>query len=420
MSRSVLVVGGGGREHALCRSLSQSESISDVHVSPGNAGTLNYATNHSVSASDVDGLVSLSRSLGVDFVVVGPEAPLCDSIADILLSHGIPCFGPQAVHAELEGSKLFAKEAMRRADVPTADYVVLDSRSDIESALSSYSDNPWVIKRDVLAGGKGVVVTTNLSEAVEFINDSIKTDGHVLLESFLPGEEASMLVVMDASGFVCLPPSQDHKRVRDGDKGLNTGGMGAYCPAPVVTEEIHQKVLERIVKPMHESLSAMDVPYRGVLYVGLMIDENGDPFVVEFNVRFGDPECQVTLPLIASDVGELLYAASTDSLETSSVSFHDMHCLTVVLASEGYPQSAVKGRIILGAERTGDSDGAWVSHAGTGTDDSNRLISTGGRVLATTSIASSLAEARANSYQRMETISLQGSHHRNDIGHRAL
>ena len=420
MSRSVLVVGGGGREHALCRSLSQSESISDVHVSPGNAGTLNYATNHSVSASDVEGLVSLSRSLGVDFVVVGPEAPLCDSIADILLSHGIPCFGPQAVHAELEGSKLFAKEAMRRADVPTADYVVLDSRSDIESALSSYSDNPWVIKRDVLAGGKGVVVTTNLSEAVEFINDSIKTDGHVLLESFLPGEEASMLVVMDASGFVCLPPSQDHKRVWDGDKGLNTGGMGAYCPAPVVTEEIHQKVLERIVKPMHESLSAMDVPYRGVLYVGLMIDENGDPFVVEFNVRFGDPECQVTLPLIASDVGELLYAASTDSLETSSVSFHDMHCLTVVLASEGYPQSAVKGRIILGAERTGDSDDAWVSHAGTGTDDSNRLISTGGRVLATTSIASSLAEARANSYQRMETISLQGSHHRNDIGHRAL
>ena len=420
MSRSVLVVGGGGREHALCRSLSQSESISDVHVSPGNAGTLNYATNHSVSASDVDGLVSLSRSLGVDFVVVGPEAPLCDSIADILLSHGIPCFGPQAVHAELEGSKLFAKEAMRRADVPTADYVVLDSRSDIESALSSYSDNPWVIKRDVLAGGKGVVVTTNLQEAIEFINDSIQTDGHVLLESFLPGEEASMLVVMDASGFVCLPPSQDHKRVWDGDKGLNTGGMGAYCPAPVVTEEIHQKVLERIVKPMHESLSAMDVPYRGVLYVGLMIDENGDPFVVEFNVRFGDPECQVTLPLIASDVGELLYAASTDSLETSSVSFHDMHCLTVVLASEGYPQSAVKGRIILGAERTGDSDDAWVSHAGTGTDDSNRLISTGGRVLATTSIASSLAEARANSYQRMETISLQGSHHRNDIGHRAL
>ena len=420
MSRSVLVVGGGGREHALCRSLSQSESISDVHVTPGNAGTKNYATNHSVPASDVDGLVSLSRSLNVDFVVVGPEAPLCDSLADILLSHEIPCFGPQALHAELEGSKLFAKEAMRRADVPTADYLVLDSTSDIESALSSYSDNPWVIKRDVLAGGKGVVVTTNLPEAIEFINDSIQTDGHVLLESFLPGEEASMLVVMDASGFVCLPPSQDHKRVWDGDKGLNTGGMGAYCPAPVVTETIHQKVIERIVKPMHESLSGMDIPYRGVLYVGLMIDENGDPFVVEFNVRFGDPECQVTLPLIASDVGELLYAAATDSLESSSVSFHDMHCLTVVLASEGYPQSAVKGRIILGAERAGDSDDAWVSHAGTGTDDSNRLISTGGRVLATTAIASSLAKARAHSYQRMETISLQGSHHRNDIGHRAL
>ena len=213
MSRSVLVVGGGGREHALCRALSQSESISDVHITPGNAGTANYATNHPISASDIDGLVSLSQTLCVDFVIVGPEAPLCDSLADLLLEHEIPCFGPQAIHAELEGSKLFAKEAMRRAKVPTADYMVLDSSSDIESALASYSNNPWVIKRDVLAGGKGVVVTTNAQEAMEFITDSIHTDGHVLLESFLPGEEASMLVVMDASEFVCLPPSQDHKRV---------------------------------------------------------------------------------------------------------------------------------------------------------------------------------------------------------------
>tara|TARA_B100001094_G_scaffold95258_2_gene91230 strand:- start:1077 stop:2342 length:1266 start_codon:yes stop_codon:yes gene_type:complete len=420
MSRTVLVVGGGGREHALCRSLSQSQSISDVHVTPGNAGTMNYATNHSISASDILGLVDLSKTLGVDFVVVGPEAPLCDSLADRLIGHGIPCFGPQALHAKLEGSKHFAKEAMRRANVPTADYFVLDSSSDVESALASYSDKPWVIKRDVLAGGKGVVVTTDPKEAREFINDSIQSDGHVLLEAFLPGEEASMLVVMDASGFVCLPASQDHKRVWDGDKGLNTGGMGAYCPAPVVTKEIHHKVVERIVKPMHESLSGMEVPYRGVLYVGLMIDENGDPFVVEFNVRFGDPECQVTLPLIASDVGELLFAAATDALESHSVSFHDKHCLTVVLASEGYPQSAIKNRTILGAEKSeGDVD-VWVSHAGTGLDDSNRLISTGGRVLAITSIASTLAEARSRSYQRMEAISLQGSHFRNDIGHRAL
>lgn len=420
MGKSVLIVGGGGREHALCRSLFQSKSIGDVHVTPGNAGTMNYATNHSISASDIPGLVDLSQSLGVDFVVVGPEAPLCDSLADLLLEHGIPCFGPQALHAELEGSKRFAKEAMRRANVPTADYLVLDSSSDIDSALDSYSNDPWVIKRDVLAGGKGVVVTTNYQEAIEFIQDSIESDGHVLLESFLPGEEASMLVVMDASGFICLPPSQDHKRVWDGDKGLNTGGMGAYCPAPVVTESIHQKVLERIVKPMHESLSGMDVPYRGVLYVGLMIDEHGDPYVVEFNVRFGDPECQVTLPLIASDVGELLFAAATDSLDQYTISFHDKHCLTVVLAAEGYPQSAIKGRVISGAEIGDDTDDAWVSHAGTGRDDSQQLISTGGRVLATTAIATSLREARARSYQRLQTISLQGSHHRSDIGHRAL
>jgi len=420
MGKSVLVVGGGGREHALCRSLFESKSIDEVHVTPGNAGTMNYATNHSISASDITGLVDLSRNLRVDFVVVGPEAPLCESLADILLEHQIPCFGPQALHAELEGSKRFAKEAMLRANVPTADYLVLDSSTDLRSALDSYSHNPWVIKRDVLAGGKGVVVTSDYQEAIEFIKDSIESDGHVLLESFLPGEEASMLVVMDASGFICLPPSQDHKRVWDGDKGLNTGGMGAYCPAPVVTETIHQKVLDRIVRPMHESLSGMDVPYRGVLYVGLMIDEHGDPYVVEFNVRFGDPECQVTLPLIASDVGELLFAAATDSLQNYDISFHDKHSLTVVLASEGYPQSAIKGRVIQGAEISEDTDEAWVSHAGTGRDDSDQLISTGGRVLATTAIASSLKEARARSYQRMQAISLQGSHHRTDIGHRAL
>ena len=277
MSRTVLVVGGGGREHALCLALSSSPSIEQIHTTPGNAGTQLYGLNHDVSASDIDGLVNLSKEFDVDFVVVGPEAPLCDGLADRLLEAGIPCFGPQQIHAELEGSKLFAKKAMDAAGVPTAEYDVLDASSDIDSRLDARSEEPWVIKRDVLAGGKGVVVTNDRDEAVAFIQRSIATDGHVLLERFLPGEEASMLVVMDKSGYVCLPPSQDHKRVFDGDKGPNTGGMGAYCPAPVVTEAIHQKSIQRIVEPMFTYLSSMKIPYRGVMYVDLMIDQKGDP-----------------------------------------------------------------------------------------------------------------------------------------------
>ena len=320
----------------------------------------------------------------------------------------------------MEGSKLFAKKAMDAAGVPTADYDVLDASSDLDSCLDARAQEPWVIKRDVLAGGKGVVVTADRKEAVDFIRQSIETDGHVLLERFLPGEEASMLVVMDKSGYVCLPPSQDHKRVFDGDRGPNTGGMGAYCPAPVVTESIHQKTIERIVEPMFSHLSSMEVPYRGVLYVGLMIDEHGDPYVVEFNVRFGDPECQVTLPLIDGDVGELLYSASKDQLSSFEVTFHTQHALTVVLASEGYPQSAIKGRIIHGAEHESDTPETWVSHAGTARDEEDNLVSSGGRVLSVTSVAETLQMAHDLSYQRLQQIELEGSHHRTDIGHRAL
>lgn len=420
MGRSVLVVGGGGREHALCLSLSISESIDTIHATPGNAGTHHFGTNHNVSASDIDGLVELAKRLAVDYVVVGPEAPLCDGLADRLLLSNIPCFGPQQVHAELEGSKLFAKKAMDAAGVPTAEYDVLNASSNINACLDARSEDPWVIKRDVLAGGKGVVVTSDRSEAIEFIEQSIETDGHVLLERFLPGEEASMLVVMDKSGYVCLPPSQDHKRAYDGDEGPNTGGMGAYCPAPVVTQAIHQKTVERIVEPMHSHLSAMDIPYRGVLYVGLMIDENGDPYVVEFNVRFGDPECQVTLPLIDGDVGELLYGAASDQLSEAVVSFKSQHALTVVLASEGYPKSAVKGRKILGVERSLDTSSTWVSHAGTTSDEQGNIVSSGGRVLSVTSVSDSLQNARDLSYARIQQIQLEGSHHRTDIGHRAL
>ncbi|MBA4694950.1 MAG: phosphoribosylamine--glycine ligase [Candidatus Poseidoniales archaeon] len=412
---SVLVVGGGGREHALCLGLARSDSVSEIHCAPGNAGTAEIATNHPFT--EVSDLIHLAFQLDVDFVVAGPEAPLCDGLSDKLSNMDIPCFGPVAALARLEGSKLHAKQVMRENGVPTADFHVLDKDSNIDEALNDFAGNPWVVKRDVLAGGKGVVVTEDRTEAKQFIEESILSDGRVLLEDFLPGEEASMLVIMDGSGFVCMPASQDHKREFEGDKGRNTGGMGAYAPAPVYTESVKQKTIERIVKPMHEALSSRRVPYRGVLYVGLMIDENNDPYVVEFNVRFGDPECQITIPLIASDLGEMLFAASTDNLSQLDVKFHDKHALTVVLAAENYPGSVEKGRTISGIPKS--TSDCWVNHAGTKSEN-GRLVSNGGRVLSCTAIADTLDQAASKAYALIEQIELSGSHYRRDIGHRAL
>lgn len=442
--RVVLIIGGGGREHALAMSMDSSPSISAVHVTPGNAGTAAIATNHSIADSDIEGLVKLASELAVDFVIVGPEAPLVAGIADRLRAIEIPCFGPDAENAMLEGSKIIAKQAMSELEVPTSDYLVLSAQletevdtnaegisegivegeyicpsdEDIVEALEVFAGDPWVIKRDVLAGGKGVVVTESKQEAIDFIKSSIKTDGEVILEAFLPGIEASILVIMDEHSAICLPPSQDHKRVGEGDTGPNTGGMGAYCPAPVITPAVHAKIMQRIVKPMHEGLSNQEVPYRGVLFIGLMIDENEDPNVVEFNVRFGDPECQVTLPLVASDFGEMLYYAAIGKLAEHEDEFNDKHCLTVVLASEGYPSTPKKGLPITGTglSSTGES---WVSHAGTKIVD-GMLVSSGGRVLSCTAVADTLQQAAEMAYSLLETIELEGSHYRRDIGHHAL
>ena len=420
MGRIVLVVGGGGREHALTIGLLESSSVSAVHVAPGNAGTGAIATNHPISAGDVDGQVALAQSLDADLVVVGPEAPLVNGLSDALRAVGIPSFGPHAAGAMLEGSKDFAKQVMLDLNIPTAGVQHLTEKTDLDEAVDLWGA-PWVVKRDVLAGGKGVVVTEDRDEALEFIRHSIETDGMVLLEEFLAGEEASMLVMMDESGFVALPCSQDHKRVGEGDVGLNTGGMGAYAPAPVATEAVRARAISEIVEPMHEHLSSQETPYRGCLYVGLMIDEDGAPSVVEYNVRFGDPETQVTVPLIASDLYELLLAVAEGRLAHSMPTFSTDHALTVVLAADGYPGPPVKGRSITGdLSDYVDSDGrAFIHHAGTGTID-EKLVSTGGRVLASTGIASSLSEARNLAYQKLSDVQLEGSHFRRDIGHRAL
>ena len=417
----VLIVGSGGREHALAIGLSESPSVDSIHACPGNAGTSMLGVNHDVSATDVNAVVELAIELSVDLVVVGPEAPLVSGLSDSLREKGIPSFGPHSEGAELEGSKIYAKQVMEELGIPTAGVQILKSDSDLDTALSRYAP-PWVIKRDVLAAGKGVVVTEDFEEASAFIRESISTDGFVLLEEFLTGEEASMLVIMDESGYICLPASQDHKRVGDGDTGPNTGGMGAYAPAPVVTKSVRQRVIQEIVNPMHHHLRNQSIPYRGVLYVGLMINDEGAPSVVEYNVRFGDPETQVTIPLIESDLGEMLLAAAEGRIESYHPIFSNKSAVTVVLASEGYPGPSKTGREITG-ENTRIEEGeivAFVHQAGTLRDEEEKLVSSGGRVLSATAVASDLPTAVNAAYALIEEINLAGSHYRRDIAYRAL
>lgn len=418
---TVLIVGGGGREHALAIGLSDSESVGSVHTCPGNAGTALVGTNHSVSATDVEAVVALAGELVADLVVVGPEAPLVAGLSDRLREVGIASFGPDSAGAELEGSKLHAKRVMEQLGIPTGGVQILDSDSDVKAGLASYSP-PWVIKRDVLAAGKGVVVTEDAAEAESFILDSINSDGFVLLEEFLSGEEASMLVVMDESGYICLPASQDHKRVGEGDTGPNTGGMGAYAPAPVVTPAVRQRAIDEIVEPMHHHLRNQEIPYRGVLYVGLMIDEDGAPSVVEYNVRFGDPETQVTIPLIESDLGVMLLAAAEGRISSIQPEFSDKSAVTVVVASQGYPGPSETGREISGAQTRIDEGeiSAFVHLAGAQINAENQLVSSGGRVLSATAIATDLTTAVEAAYAVVDEIELEGSHHRRDIAHRAL
>tara|TARA_B100000902_G_scaffold26951_3_gene32478 strand:+ start:1251 stop:2519 length:1269 start_codon:yes stop_codon:yes gene_type:complete len=418
---TVLVIGSGGREHALAIGLMESDSVGSVHCCPGNSGTATVGMNHNVSSDDTKGIIKLAQNLKVDLVVVGPEAPLVAGLSDDLRSLDIPCFGPHSEGALLEGSKLHAKQVMNSLDIPTGGVMVLDSNSNLKDALSSFKP-PWVIKRDVLAAGKGVVVTEDILEAEEFIIDSINNDEFVLLEEFLSGEEASMLVLMDESGYVCLPASQDHKRIGDGDTGPNTGGMGAYAPAPIVTPAVRQRVEDEIVQPMHHYLRNKNKPYRGVLYVGLMINEEGAPSVVEYNVRFGDPETQVTIPLIESDLAELLLATAEGRLSSIQPKFSNKSAVTVVLASKGYPSKSVTGLSIKGAESRIEEGEikAFVHHAGSTFNDAGDLISTGGRVLAATAISSDLRTAVEAAYALIDEIELDGSHYRRDIAFRAL
>ena len=420
----ILVVGSGGREHALVAALAASAQSPAILCAPGNPGTAEHAENVAVAADDLDALVALARSRAVDLVIVGPEVPLVLGLADRLEDAGIAVVGPRRAVAMLEGPKAHANDVMARHGVPTAASrtfglgAVDEARAYVEA-----QPLPVVLKADGLASGKGVVIAETREDARHALGDMLEAGAFgaagqtVVIEDFLDGEEASVFVLTDGETHALLPAAQDHKRLLDGDRGPNTGGMGAYAPAPVVTDAVMQRVEAEIVRPLLDGLRAEGTPYRGILYVGLMIDADGAPRVVEFNVRFGDPEAQVLLPLLETDAVELFEALADGRLAEIDVRVRDGAAACVVLASEGYPAAPKTGRrITVGAM----PNGATLFHAGTTRDAALNLVTSGGRVLGVTGTGDTLDAALAAAYSGADAVAFEGKQVRRDIGAKAL
>ncbi len=422
----VLVLGKGGREHALAYALSQSPTVERLYAIPGNPGIARLGDVHpEISINDYDQILAFCKTHDLDFVVVGPEDPLAGGIADVLEAAGIPVFGPQKAAAQLEASKAFAKKVMQQAGIPTAAYQVF-TEDQLAAALQFVEtlSLPVVIKADGLAAGKGVVIAETLPEAESTLRSFFagkfgRASQRVVVEEFLQGYEASVFAIADGFDFLLLAPAQDHKRAYDGDQGPNTGGMGAYAPTPLMDAALLRKVSERIVQPLLQYMRDQGTPYRGCLYCGLMI-VNGDPYVLEFNVRFGDPEAQVVLPIIQGDVAQLLYSAATGILIPESVTeVAAQYACCVVLASEGYPGSVETGKVITGIEAA-EELGAIVFHAGTKRNDRGQLVTAGGRVLGVTGLGTTLEAARDLAYRAADQIHFEGKWYRSDIAWQAV
>jgi len=404
----ILVIGSGAREHALLTALAADPAVTELHVAPGNPGMV-QATRHDVPVTDGAAVTALARGLGADLVVLGPEVPLVAGVADALREAGVAVFGPSAAAARIEGSKAFAKDVMAAAGVRTARAEVVDSTGVLDEALDRFGPT-WVVKDDGLAAGKGVVVTDDRAAARAHAVACLE-DGHpVLLESFLDGPEVSLFCLVDGETVVPLLPAQDHKRVGDGDRGPNTGGMGAYTPLGWLPEGMVERIVDEVCRPVAREMVARGCPFSGLLYAGLAITSRG-PEVVEFNCRFGDPETQAVLALLESPLGETLAAVAGGRLaELPPLVWRPGAAVTVVLAAENYPASPRRGDVLTGAEQPG------VLHAGTERDAEGRLVSAGGRVLSVVGVGDDLAAARAEAYRVLEGIELRGSHYRRDIG----
>lgn len=425
----VLVVGSGGREHALTRALLADDQVSEVVVAPGNPGI-----GAEVGARTVDlpgtgeqlaqAVAEVAVSEQADLVVIGPEAALVAGAADAVRQHGIACFGPGRQGAQLEGSKAFAKQVMAKAEVPTAQFALCSSVEQVRQALRRFGA-PHVVKADGLAAGKGVVVTTDEQQALDHAAQCLATPAAaVVVEEYLDGPEASLFVITDGACALPLPAAQDFKRVGDADTGPNTGGMGAYAPLPWAPDDLGQQVLDQVVHPTLAQLREQGISFQGLLYVGLALTSRGLR-VVEFNARFGDPETQVVLPLLDYPLGQVLYAAATGTLAQTLAHFGSLpvrsgSAVTVVLAAPGYPSNPQTGAVITGADPLPGQPEVAVLHAGTGRDEQGRLIATGGRVLAVSATGDTLTQAQQRAYDRIEQVRLAGGHYRRDIAAAAL
>ncbi len=413
----VLVIGSGAREHALVVSLLGDPEVTGVDCAPGNAGIAQQVPCHPVEVTDPAAVADLAVRLGADLVVVGPEAPLVAGVADAVRERGVACFGPSAEAARLEGSKAFANEVMAAAGVPTAASRACGSAADVLAALDEFGA-PYVVKEDGLAGGKGVVVTFDRDEAVDHARDCLHRASQVVIEEYLDGPEVSLFCLSDGTTVVALEPAQDFKRAYDDNAGPNTGGMGAYSPLPWLPAGLADEVLESVARPTVEEMGRRGTPFAGVLYVGLALTTNG-PRVVEFNVRFGDPETQVVLARLRTPLGSLLMAAATGRLaEVGPLRWSDDAAVTVVLASDGYPVSPRTGDAVQGLAEARSVPRATVLHAGT-QQDGEQVLTTGGRVLSVVGTGADLAAARDAAYTALARISLRGGHFRSDIALKA-
>lgn len=423
---NIAIIGSGGREHALAYAIKKSPDCDNLYILPGNAGTDALGENIHIAASDFDQVAAFCKEKQIQFVVIGPEQPLVDGLAKHLRKNGLVVFGPDPEAAMLEADKAFAKSIMSKMNVPTADYkeFTTSEYEDAKNYLETHT-YPVVIKANGLAAGKGVAICETKEDALEalektMINKAFGQAGDkVVIEDFLVGEEASVFAVTDGTDYYCLPPAQDHKRIGDGDTGPNTGGMGAYAPAPVVTDDILKRVANEIIEPTLKGMQEAGKPFSGCLYCGLMITNEG-PKVVEFNVRFGDPETQVVLPIVDGDLLKLLYTAAKGNIDKTSVTYSGKTSVCVVAASEGYPGKYEKGKEIKGLSDSNDSE-LTVFQAGT-KKDADKIVTSGGRVLAVTSIINdqNIKKAIDKAYEGMDKICFEGIYFRKDIGHRAL
>lgn len=419
----VLVVGGGGREHALVRKIKESKKVDEIFCTPGNGGISYDAKCFDVAATDIDGVVNLAKEIKADLVVVAPDDPLVAGMVDALNEAGFKTFGPRANAAIIEGSKVFSKELMQKYNIPTAEYKVFDNAEEAIDYIKERNEFPTVIKADGLALGKGVIIPENLDDAIagvkEIMEDKIfgASGNNIVVEEFLTGPEVSVLAFTDGKCVKPMVSSMDHKRALDGDKGLNTGGMGTVSPNPYYTQEVAKECMDKIFMPTINAMNNEGRTFKGCLYFGLMITPKG-PKVIEYNCRFGDPETQVVLPRLKTDIVDIFEAIDNETLSDLDVEWSDDACACVIMASGGYPKSYPKGIEITGLSN-GQLDGVTVYHAGTKLQD-NKLVTSGGRVLGVTALGDTLENALKKSYDAVGKIHFEGAHYRRDIGKRAL